>query len=59
MATYIYKGKEITHREFLLLLRSAGINGGRKLSYYEVLKKESEKGNNKAIELFNNIEIKS
>lgn len=28
MATYIYKGKEITHREFLLLLRSAGINGG-------------------------------
>lgn len=57
MTTYIFKGKEIRHSSFILLLRSAGINGGRKLSYYQVLEKEAAKGNQRAIEILNNLEV--
>ncbi len=35
MTTYIYKGQNISHSKILSLLRSAGIYGGNKLSYYD------------------------
>ena len=59
MTTYIFKGKEITHTCFVSLLRSAGINGGRKLTHFEVLNREAEKGNQKAIEILKNLEVRS
>ncbi len=37
--------------EFLAACKAAGINGGRKLSTWEVLQSEAEKGNTKAVEL--------
>ena len=37
--------------EFLAACKAAGINGGRKLSTWEVLQREAEKGNTKAVEL--------
>ena len=37
--------------EFLAACKAAGINGGRKLSTWEVLQREAEKGNIKAVEL--------
>ena len=48
MTTYIYKGQKISHSKILSLLRSAGIYGGNKLSYYEVLVKAAENGNERA-----------
>lgn len=57
MTTYIYRGQEISHTRFISILRAAGINGGRKLSYLEVLTREVEKGNQKAIEILNNLEV--
>lgn len=35
MTTYIYKGQKISHSKISSLLRSAGIYGGNKLSYYD------------------------
>ena len=43
MTTYIYKGKSISHSKLLMLLHSAHIYGGNKLSHYEVLLREAEK----------------
>lgn len=48
MTTYIYKGQKISHSKVLSILRSAGIYGGNKLSYYEVLVKAVENGNERA-----------
>lgn len=58
MTTYIYKGEKILHVEFISMLRRAGINGGRKFTYLEVLRREAEKGNRKAIDILNNLEVK-
>lgn len=58
MTTYIYKGQEINHTSFISILRSAGINGGRKLTHYQVLKREAANGNEKAIEILKNLIIK-
>lgn len=58
MTTYIYKGKEINHTSFISILRSAGINGGRKLTHYQVLEREASNGNEKAIEILKNLIIK-
>lgn len=58
MTTYIYKGKEINHTSFISILRSAGINGGRKLTHYQVLEREAANGNEKAIEILKNLIIK-
>ena len=57
MTTYIFKGEEINHSTFLFILRSAGINGGRKISAYEALVKSAELGKSKAVEILNNLEI--
>lgn len=58
MTTYIYKGQEINHTSFISILRSAGINGGRKLTHYQVLEREAANGNEKAIEILKNLIIK-
>lgn len=52
MTTYIYKGQKISHSKILSLLRSAGIYGGNKLSYYEVLVKAAENGNERGRSIF-------
>lgn len=57
MTSYIFKGQKINHTSFISLLRSAGINGGRKLTYFEVLEREVKKGNQKAVDILNNLEI--
>lgn len=58
MATYIYKGKNIRHSKLLMLLRSAHIYGGNKLSHYDVLMREAEKGNERAINILRDLEVK-
>ena len=58
MTTYIYKGQEINHTSFISILRSAGINGGRKLTHYQVLEREAANGNEKAIEILKDLTIK-
>lgn len=57
MNTYIYKGKEISHRIFITMLHFAGIDGGNKQTYYQSLLKQAEKGNKKAIEIVKNLII--
>lgn len=58
MATYIYKGKRISHSKLLMLLHSAHIYGGNKLSHYEVLLREAEKGNERATNILRDLEVK-
>lgn len=58
MATYIYKGKSISHSKLLMLLHSAHIYGGNKLSHYEVLLREAEKGNERATNILRDLEVK-
>jgi hypothetical protein len=58
MATYIYKGENISHSKLLMLLHSAHIFGGNKLSHYEVLIREAEKGNERATSILKDLEVK-
>lgn len=58
MTTYIYKGEKISHSKLLILLRSAHIYGGNKLSHYDVLMREAEKGNERAINILRDLEVK-
>lgn len=58
MATYIYKGENISHSKLLMLLHSAHIYGGNKLSHYEVLLREAEKGNERATNILRDLEVK-
>lgn len=58
MATYIYKGEKISHSKLLMLLHSAHIFGGNKLSHYEVLIREAEKGNERATSILKDLEVK-
>nr|UVY16959.1 MAG: hypothetical protein [Bacteriophage sp.] len=57
MTTYIYKGQKISHSKILSLLRSAGIYGGNKLSYYEVLVKAAENGNERATCILRDLKV--
>lgn len=41
-----------------MLLHSAHIYGGNKLSHYEALMREAEKGNERAINIMINLELK-
>ena len=41
-----------------MLLRSAHIYGGNKLSHYDVLMREAEKGNERAINILRDLEVK-
>lgn len=58
MTTYIYKGKNIRHSKLLMLLRSAHIYGGNKLSHYDVLMREAEKESERAINILRYLEVK-
>lgn len=58
MTTYIYEGEKISHSKLLMLLRSAHVFGGNKLSHYEALVQAAEKGNEKAINILRDLEVK-
>lgn len=58
MATYIYKGEKISHSRLLMLLRSAHVHGGNKLSHYEALVKAAENGNERATSILKDLEVK-
>lgn len=58
MTTYIYKGKKISYSKLLILLRSAHIYGGNKLSHYDVLMREAEKGNERSTNIIRDLEVK-
>nr|DAT45911.1 MAG TPA: hypothetical protein [Caudoviricetes sp.] len=58
MTTYIYKGEKISHSKLLMLLRSAHVFGGNKLSHYEALVKAAESGNERATNILRDLEVK-
>ncbi|WAX06739.1 hypothetical protein BK649P1_00036 [Bacteroides phage BK649P1] len=58
MTTYIYKGEKISHSKLLMLLRSAHVFGGNKLSHYEALVKAAENGNERATNILRDLEVK-
>lgn len=58
MTKYIYNGKEISHISFIGICQRNGINGGRKMSHYDKLVEMAEKGNQKAIDILNNLEVR-
>lgn len=58
MTQYIYNGTDISHISFISLCQRNGINGGRKMSHYEKLVKMAEEGNQKAIDLLKNLEVR-
>ena len=58
MTQYIYKGEEIPHTTFIALCQRNGINGGRKMSHYEKLVAMAEEGNEKAVAIMQDLEIR-
>ena len=58
MTTYIYKGQEISHTEFITICQMAGVNGGRKKSHYEKLVEMAEQGNEKAQAILIDLEVR-
>lgn len=58
MTHYIYKGEEISHATFLNICIRAGISGGRKKTHLEALNDAAEKGNARAIEILDNLEVR-
>lgn len=53
----IYKGRAITHVEFVALCSSIGINGGRMTTYREVLERMAQNGNERAQQLVANLQF--
>lgn len=58
MKQYIYNGQELNHTDFISLCRSNGVNGGRKESHYEKLVAMAKDGNERAIGILNNLEVR-
>lgn len=58
MTTYIYKGEKISHSKLLMILRSAHVFGGNKLSHYEDLVQAAERGNERAANILRDLEVK-
>ena len=58
MTHYIYKGEEITHIDFISLCQKNGICAGRGWSHYDKLVDMAEKGNEKAIALLKDLELR-
>lgn len=58
MTTYIYKGEKISHSKLLMLLRSAHVFGGSKLSHYEALVQAAENGAERATNILRDLEVK-
>lgn len=55
---YIYKGKEIDHLDFLNIMKSAGLVSGWRVSHYQHLQDLAAKGNEKAIEILKDLEVR-
>lgn len=55
---YFYKGKEISHLDFLRLMRELGLVSGYRVSHWDHLVEMAEKGNEKAISLLADMERK-
>ena len=58
MTHYIYKGEEITHIDFIDLCKRNGIQGGPKWSTYDRLVDMAEKGNERAVNIMKDLEVK-
>ena len=58
MTHYIYKGEEIDHISFISLCQKNGICAGRGWSHYDKLVDMAEKGNEKAIALLKDLELR-
>lgn len=54
---YIYKGKEISHIQFLALCRKNGLTSGYRCSHYDHLLDEAYKGNKKAVAILNDLQV--
>lgn len=54
---YYYDGKEISHLDFLFLMRQAGLESGYRISHYEHLKQMAEKGNKNAKEILSKLQV--
>ena len=54
---YIYKGKEISHSEFLNICRKAGLTSGYRCSHYDHLVDMAFKGHSKAVEILNDLQV--
>ena len=54
---YIYKGKEISHSDFLAICRKAGLTSGYRCSHYDHLVDMAFKGQSKAIEILNDLQV--
>lgn len=57
MTKYIYQGKEISHMAFISLCRNAGLTSGYRCSHYDHLIDEAFKGNRKAVEILNELQV--
>lgn len=54
---YIYKDKEISHMAFISLCRKAGLTSGYRCSHYDHLVDMAFKGNRKAVEILNDLQV--
>lgn len=57
MTRYTFKGKEISHIDFIAICRKAGIHPKRKKTYFQRLEIEFVKGNRKATEIMNDLRV--
>lgn len=57
MTKYYYKGKEISHLEFLRMMREIGLTSGYRVSHYQHLCDMAEKGNEKAMSLLADLRV--
>lgn len=57
MTKYYYKDKEISHLDFLRMMREIGLSSGYRVSHYEHLRDMVDKGNEKAIALLADMRV--
>lgn len=57
MTKYIYKGKEITHLDFISIMKRAGLNSGWRKSHYEHLCDRAEMGDQRAVEILKDLQV--
>ena len=57
MTKYIFKGIEISHSRFVTICKMVGVNGGRKKSHLQVLCETAQRGNQKAKDILDNLEV--
>lgn len=57
MTKYYYKDKEISHLDFLRMMREIGLASGYRVSHFEHLCDMAEKGNEKAKTLLADLSV--